>query len=117
MSDQETRREFLLLWTRDPEGEAHRPDDPGFEEWLETGAATGTLARGKSVAQPGEARSIVRRGDDVIVTDGPFPEFKEWFYGYSVILAPDLESAVEFASRHPAVRAGRGYVLPTLDVY
>jgi hypothetical protein len=39
------------------------------------------------------------RGDDVLVTDGPFAEGKEHIGGFWVIKAPDLDSALEWGRR------------------
>lgn len=116
MSDEAQKRPFLFLWTSDPGREAEQPGDPKIEDWLSEGEAAGAWQFGDPVAGPAEARSVVRRGDDVIVTDGPFPEFKEWFYGFDVVLARDIDEAVEYASRHPLARAGRAYVLPTVPL-
>lgn len=114
MSDTEERRPFLFLWTSDPGSEVEQPGDPGIHEWLAEGDAKGAWQDGNPVAGAGEARSVVRRGSEVVVTDGPFPEFKEWFYGYDVVLARDIDEAVDYASRHPLARHGRAYVLPTV---
>jgi len=39
------------------------------------------------------------RGDDVLVTDGPFAEGKEHIGGFWVIKAPDLDSALEWGRK------------------
>jgi hypothetical protein len=116
MSDTYIRRQFLLLWTSDPDGESERADDPKIEEWLAEGDAKGAWQAGQPVAGATDARSVVRRGDDVIVTDGPFPDFKEWFYGFDIVLAHSVDEAVDYASKHPLARVGRAYVLPTVDL-
>ena len=39
------------------------------------------------------------RGDDVLVTDGPFAEGKEHIGGFWVIRAPDLDAALEWGRK------------------
>ena len=57
--------------------------------------------------QPGETATTVRRGDsENLITDGPFADAKEVLGGYYVLEASDLDEALEFAQRIPAVRLG-----------
>jgi hypothetical protein len=57
--------------------------------------------------QPGEMATTVRYGSGGnLVTDGPFADAKEVLAGYYVLEAPDLDAALEFAERIPAVRLG-----------
>jgi hypothetical protein len=114
MSDETEKRPYLFLWTSDPGREPEQPGDTDIEDWLAEGEGKGNWKFGDPVAGPADARSVVRRGDDVIVTDGPFPEFKEWFYGFDVVLAADIDEAVAYAAKHPLARGGRAYVLPTV---
>src|ERR1700753_1261669 len=62
--------------------------------------------------QPGEMATTVRHGGaGNLITDGPFADAKEVLGGYFVLEASDLDAALEFAERIPAVRlggAGRG---------
>ena len=39
------------------------------------------------------------RGDDVLVTDGPFAEGKEHIGGFWIIKAPDLDAALEWGRK------------------
>jgi hypothetical protein len=46
-----------------------------------------------------DAATVVdNRGDEVLVTDGPFVESKEWLGGFWVIEAPDLDVALTLAA-------------------
>jgi hypothetical protein len=51
--------------------------------------------------EPRSAASVVRahQGNDVLITDGPFAESKEYMAGFWVIEAPDLETAQSWAAR------------------
>ena len=57
--------------------------------------------------QPGETATTVRYGGgENLITDGPFADTKEVLGGYYVLEASDLDEALEFAQRIPAVRLG-----------
>ena len=57
--------------------------------------------------QPAETATTVRHGSGgALITDGPFADTKEVLGGYYVLDAPDLDEALEFAQRIPAVRLG-----------
>ena len=58
--------------------------------------------------RPIEDATLVRvRNGEVLVTDGPFTESKEWIAGYDMLEAADLDEAIEIASKHPMARFGR----------
>jgi hypothetical protein len=62
---------------------------------------------GGAQLQPGEMATTVRHGGaEPLVTDGPYADAKEVLGGYYVLEAPDLDAALEFAQRVPAVRLG-----------
>ena len=49
---------------------------------------------------PRSARTVVRAdAGEILVTDGPFAESKEYMAGFWVISAPDLQSAQAWAAR------------------
>jgi hypothetical protein len=57
--------------------------------------------------QPGDTATTVRHGNaGNLITDGPFADAKEVLTGYYVLEASDLDAALEFAQRIPAVRLG-----------
>lgn len=45
------------------------------------------------------ATVLSQRGDDVLVTDGPYLEGKEHIGGFLVIEAPDLDAALEWGRK------------------
>jgi hypothetical protein len=66
--------------------------------------------------QPGETATTVR-GAERLITDGPFADAKEVLGGYYVLEADDLDEALEFAGRIPAVRLGGAVeVRPLVEV-
>lgn len=49
---------------------------------------------------PADTATVVRtRGEETLVTDGPFSEGKEHLGGFNIIRAPDLDAALEWGRR------------------
>ncbi len=51
------------------------------------------------LAAPSSATVLRAKGDDVLMTDGPYAEGKEYLGGFTVIEAPDLDAALAWGSR------------------
>src|ERR1700752_3375060 len=51
------------------------------------------------LSQPGEAKVVRRGGGRPKSTDGPFAETKEHLGGFYLIEAPNIDAAVDWASR------------------
>ncbi len=69
----------------------------GLEAEMEAANAFVFSAR---LSQPAEAKVVRRRGPGrPTATDGPFVETKEHLGGFYLIEAPDIEAAVDWASR------------------
>ena len=48
---------------------------------------------------PDSATTLRPQADDVLITDGPFAEGKEHVGGFSIIEAPDLDAALDWARK------------------
>jgi hypothetical protein len=66
-----------------------------FNERLQAG---GHWVFAGGLAAPDTATVIDNRGEEAIVTDGPFLESKEYLAGFWIIEAPDLDVALELAT-------------------
>ena len=66
----------------------------GFMERLN---AEGAWVFAGGLHPPSTATTVDNRGDEPILTDGPFVEAKEYLGGFWVIEAPDLDAALEWA--------------------
>jgi hypothetical protein len=68
--------------------------------------------------QPADMATTVRgQGGGNLITDGPYADAKEVLGGYYVLEAADLDAALEFAQRIPAVRLGGAVeVRPLVEV-
>lgn len=49
--------------------------------------------------RPSTATTVDGRGDDVVVTDGPYLETKEHLGGFWIADVPDLDAALKLAAR------------------
>jgi hypothetical protein len=88
-------------WERLPEEEAKAV----YAEYFAVGETPGVY--GGAQLRPVETATTVRVEDgEMLVTDGPFPEMKEFFGGFYLVEADDLDAALEVAARIPAARMG-----------
>ena len=61
--------------------------------------AAGAWVFAAALHQP-ETSTVVRAdGDDLLVTDGPYAEGKEFVGGFDLVLADDLDGALHWAGR------------------
>ena len=73
---------------------------------------SGELVGAEGLARPGDAR-IVRAGTDgkPVVTDGPYPESKEFLAGYWIVQVDQPERAYEIAAKASAAPGPGGQPL------
>ncbi|MER5787271.1 YciI family protein [Streptomyces sp. NPDC001980] len=81
-------------------------EDPRFASYIQH-VRSRDVVRGGARLRPGADATTVRvQGDEVLLSDGPFAETKEYIAGFDVIEVADLDEAIALASRHPAALAG-----------
>lgn len=90
----------------DPEVDAGEVDQEAVAAMDRELAERGTLKRAMRLRPATEATTVRVRAGEVIVTDGPFTESKEWIAGYYVIESADLDEAIEIAKSDPLARHG-----------
>ncbi|KPI08615.1 nuclear transport factor 2 family protein [Streptomyces mirabilis] len=77
------------------------------EPWVEEhGARSGVRLHGHRLRLPAEAVTVRVRDGEVLRTDGPFAETKEYVAGYDILDCDSLEEAVEVAAKHPVASVG-----------
>jgi hypothetical protein len=62
----------------------------------------GAFVFSAGLCPPSSATVIRARDGDVLLTDGPFLESKEFVGGFTVITAPDLDAALKWGERMAA---------------
>jgi hypothetical protein len=63
----------------------------------------GAWVFGGGLHAPSTATVLRLKDGDVLITDGPFTEGKEHLGGFTIIKAPDLDAALEWARRYALV--------------
>jgi|SRR5580692_3480001 hypothetical protein len=76
------------------------------EPWLQTMASRNVRLIGSRLAEPNAAVTIRRRDGELLRTDGPYAETKEWIAGFDLIECENIEEAVEIAASHPVADFG-----------
>jgi hypothetical protein len=107
-------RYMLMICHEGPSlpGPASIEDDPRYRLWSEERDRRG-VHRGGARLRPAEDATTVRvRGEEVLLSDGPFAETKEQIAGYDIIDRADLDEAIEVASWHPMAKAGMIEIRP-----
>ncbi|MFJ9243544.1 YciI family protein [Streptomyces sp. NPDC101776] len=82
------------------------------EPWVEELGDRDVRLHGHRLALPAEAVTVRVRGGEVLRTDGPFAETKEYVAGFDILQCDTLEEAVEAAAKHPVATVGAMEVRP-----
>jgi hypothetical protein len=103
--------EYVFLFRSDEAGAHEAIGTPeraqkslqAYMAWIGELEANGHL---KNRGLPLERSGKVVRGENTVVTDGPFAEAKDMVLGFIVIEARDMTQAVQLASRCPIAQGG-----------
>jgi hypothetical protein len=76
----------------------------------------GVMVGGAALQLPPAATTVRQRDGKRGVQDGPYAESKEQLGGYYVLDVPDLDTALQWASRCPAALTGAVEVRPNLSM-
>ncbi|MFI6243518.1 YciI family protein [Micromonospora sp. NPDC050795] len=95
-----------LLSIHQPQGEL--PPEPEFlagvmrqlGELRDELASTGSWVFGQGLHGPETATVLRPRDGEVLITDGPFMEGKEYLGGITIIDVPDLDAALDWGRRY-----------------
>ncbi len=98
---------YLMIVCIDPAitvtgNDSDRTSTPGSRRWT-----AGASASRAGALDQREATTVRVRAGEVLVSDGPFAETKEFMVGYDMLDCKDLDEAIEVASKHPLARAAR----------
>ena len=74
----------------------------------------GVMVGGAALEPPRAATTVRQSHGKRQVQDGPFADTKEQLGGYYVVDVPDLDKALEWASRCPSASTGATEVRPNL---
>ena len=99
---------YLMIVATDPD---HSAEDaaraPSIEAWSEKMTASGAWVMGERLRPTTDATTVRVRNGELLITDGPFTESKEWIAGFDILECADLDAAIEIAASHPMAYTGR----------
>ncbi|MEU9166611.1 YciI family protein [Streptomyces sp. NPDC048420] len=101
---------YMLLVCGDDTNDAS--DMAPVEPWVEELGDRGVRRHGHRLALPADAVTVRVRGGEVLRTDGPFAETKEYVAGFDILDCDSLEEAIEAAAKHPVATIGAMEVRP-----
>jgi hypothetical protein len=100
---------YALLFYAPVDAEEQSPaehaEDPRFAAYFEEVRA-GRVTGGARLRPVTDATTVRVHGDEVLLSDGPFAETKEYLAGLSFLDVADLDEAIAVAARHPAASDG-----------
>jgi hypothetical protein len=107
---------YMMFVCVEPGGssEADWAAAPDIDEWLNEVADV--RVAGHELDKTSTAKTVRVRQGEVLVTDGPYTESKEWIVGFDILDCPDIETAIRLAARHPVAYGGRIEVRPFLPI-
>ena len=107
----------VLIFPKPGSHEALGPDEYGPVNAAYLALRDDPRCLGGAHLQSAETATTVREGGGgALITDGPFADTKEVLGGYYVVDAADLDEALEFAQRIPAVRLGGAVEVRPLQI-
>jgi hypothetical protein len=90
--------QYLVSVIDDTAGLATPDEDAAIDVFNDRLKAEGHWVFAGGLGVPSTATVIDNRGEEPIVTDGPFVESKEYLAGFWIIEAADLDVALELAT-------------------
>jgi hypothetical protein len=90
--------QYLISVIHDQAGLATPEENAAIDVFNDRLQAEGHWVFAGGLASPNTATVIDNRGEEALVTDGPFIESKEYLGGFWIIEAPDLDVALALAT-------------------
>ncbi len=90
--------QYLISVIHDQASLATPDEDAAIDVFNDRLQAEGNWVFAGGLAFPEAATVIDNRGEEALVTDGPFLESKEYLAGFWIIEAPDLDVALKLAA-------------------
>jgi hypothetical protein len=99
----------LLIYAAPSAREYAAPARDVIDDWVAYTRAVqdaGVLLAAEQLTFTDTATSVRVRGEDRLLTDGPFMETKEHLLGFFLLDVPDLDTALDWAARMPSATHG-----------
>jgi len=100
---------YMMFVVADPDAaaEAEPEDELTIDEWLADVESRGKRITGDRLRPVSDATTVRLSHGQMLVTDGPFTESKEWIAGFDILECDNLDEAIAIAARHPQANGGK----------
>lgn len=95
-----------------PEAQVEMAEYFALDEALD---GVGKIDASEALHPTAQGTTLRTRDGEVVTLDGPFAETREQLGGFYLIDVPDLDAAIAFGARIPAVRAGAVEIRPVME--
>jgi hypothetical protein len=109
--------QYLVLHLVDPENHDTWGDEhwAALTSWLDETISAKVNRAGDPLGSYADATTVKVRDGQLLVTDGPFAETKEWISGYDLLECTSVDEAVSWAAKHPSTWFGPSEVRALAD--
>jgi hypothetical protein len=119
-SEYQGKKYMLTLWGDESQWEGWTPEQLQesmklWENYDREATAAGVLLGGEGLEPSPTAKTVRVRGDERIVSDGPFAETKEQLGGFYLLDCRDLDEAIEWAAKVPLPDEEPVEIRPVMD--
>jgi hypothetical protein len=101
--------EYMLLIYVEGESDPAGPGEEtaaAFAKYSQDLVEAGAMVGGDPLQPPTTATTVRSSGGELLTSDGPFTETKEWLGGYYKIDVESLDEAIAWAGKVPSVAFG-----------
>ena len=112
--------QYMIMFHETPDDFAQRQDaraETYWAGWMSSIGAlqqSGIVVNGDGLLPPSDSTSVRIRGGKRQLQDGPFADTKEQLGGYFIIEVPNLDAALDWASKAPCASSGGVEVRPVM---
>lgn len=103
---------YMMFVATDSNPDAGTEGPHDIKDWFEDVNSRGNYVTGDRLRPAEDATTVRVRGGELLVTDGPFTDSKEWIAGFDILECDGLDEVIEIAAKHPMARFGRLEVRP-----
>ena len=107
--------QYLLFINTSPDIDPSQPAEKeplDIEDWVAQMDARGVRTFGDRLQPAADATTVRVRKGELLVTDGPFVEGKDYIAGIDIIECDNLDEAIEIARLHPMATHGLVEIRP-----
>lgn len=104
--------EYVFFICTDATAPEYVAAEDNIEQWVDEMDGRGVRGHGDRLRPVQDATTVRVREGELIVSEGPFAQTKDWIAGYDTIECANLDEAIEIASKHPMAKFGKIEIRP-----